>query len=649
MADEAGAGYAGQSREGAEEAGRGSRPVVVSVRNIRYSYGPVEALKGVDLNLFAEEIHVLTGDHRSGKSTLGGIISGRLRCQVGSIRVRGEELERLTPAEARSRGIGMVYQMPEIAPSLTVIENLYLGRMPHFFISSRDARRMRESSLRLFGQLGIGLDPDAKCSTLTGGQKVMLELARVISSGASILILDEISSRLTPRELDELYRTLDAFRQMRKSVLYITSNMDEAFRIADRVTVLRDGLRQGTENVQSIDRSRLVNLAYSFALNREWNPEERRQLLFINRYDEAIIRDLPTGIVLLDPSDEVIVMNPAAERILGRSKRAFSDIIADEVGRGGEGEAGAGRPALFFLQGIERRQEIVDAIRRKAPAVWERLALGPERFLKIKVFPLLDEGGGFMGTTVFVEDVSIDYVTKEYLLRAEKVASTAELAAGVAHEINNPLGIIQNYLELLKLREGMSGEERESLDRIQSEMNRIVEIISSLLSFSRTRQSPARPISLNALLDELLILVSHKVAAKSIEVARDYVEADVIVEGFDNKLKQLFLNLISNAIEAVLDHGRIVVRVERDERSRDARSREARARYALVSIIDNGYGIPPEIRDDIFTPFFSTKMTKTNTGLGLSICQHIVELHGGLISFESDPGKETRFEVRLPL
>jgi two-component system, NtrC family, sensor histidine kinase AtoS len=640
MADTVDIEEPGQAREGADEAGR--RPVVVSVRNIRYSYGSVEALKGVDLNLFAEEIHVLTGDHRSGKSTLGGIISGRLKRQVGSIRVRGEEIDRLSPSEATARGIGMVYQLPEIAPSLTVLENLFLGRMPHFYISSRDARRMREACLRLFGQLGIGLDPDAKGSALTGGQKVMLELARVVSSGASILILDEISSRLTPRELDELYRTLDAYRRMGKSVLYITSNMDEAFRIADRVTVLRDGLRQGTENVQSIDRSRLVNLAYSFALNRAWNPEERRQILFINRYDEAIIRDLPTGIVLLDPNDEVIVMNPTAERILGRSKSAFADIIAEDVGAAGSGQGAF--PALFFLEGIEKRQEIVDAIKRKVPAVWERLALGPERFLKIKVFPLLDEEGGFMGTTVFVEDVSIDYVTKEYLLRAEKVASTAELAAGVAHEINNPLGIIQNYLELLKLREGMSDDEQESLNRIQSEMNRIVEIISSLLSFSRTRQSPARPINLNALLDELLILVSHKIAAKSIEVSRDYVDAEVTVEGFDNKLKQLFLNLISNAIEAVLDHGRIAVRVERDERSRDER-----ARYALVSIIDNGYGIPQEIRDDIFTPFYSTKMTKTNTGLGLSICQHIVELHGGLISFESDPGKETRFEVRLPL
>jgi two-component system, NtrC family, sensor histidine kinase AtoS len=609
------------------------RPVVVSMRNIRYSYGSVEALKGVDFNMLAEEIHVLTGDHRSGKSTLGGVLSGQLKNQVGTIRVEEEDLPCLTPAESLARGIGMVHQNATIAPSLTVLENLYMGRMPHFIITSRDGRRMREACLQLFGTLKVDLDPDTKGSLLAEGQKVMIELARVIASGASILILDEISSRLTPHELEDLYRALVAYKRMGKSVLYITSNMDEAFRIADRVTVLRNGLRQGTEYIQSIDRSRLVNLAYSFALNRDWDPDEKRQLLFINRYDEAIIRDLPTGIILLDPGNAVIVMNPAAERILGRSKQMFVDIISE---RGSQEQSSP--PPFYFLDEIERRSEIIEAIDGRRLFIWEKLHLGPEKILKLKVFPLLDEEGGFMGTTIFVEDVSIDYETKEYLLRAEKVASTAELAAGVAHEINNPLGIIQNYLELLKLRRGMDAEEEESLDRIQSEMNRIVEIISSLLSFSRAKQSPARPINLNNLLDELLILVSHRLGAKSIEIVKDYRD-EVVVDGFDNKLKQLFLNLITNSIEAVLDHGRIVARIASNRKSR----------YAQVSIIDNGYGIPGEIRDDIFTPFFSTKMTKTNTGLGLSICQHIVELHNGLISFSSDPGGETCFTVKLPL
>jgi two-component system sensor histidine kinase AtoS len=619
--------------------GPGRRSVAVEMHNIRYSYDSVEALKGVDFNLFAEEVHVLTGDHRSGKSTLGGIISGQLRNQVGTIRIKGEELPYLTPAASLAHNIGMVYQHTKIAPSLTVLENLYMGRMPHFFISARDGRRMRADCLRLFGALKIDLDPDAKGSRLTNGQKVMVELARVISSGASILILDEISTRLTPRELEELYRTLAAYRRMGKSVLYITSNMDEAFRIADRVTVMRDGVRQGTEYVQSIDRSRLINLAYSFTLNRDWDPDEKRQLLFINRYDAAIIRDLPTGLILLDPNNEVIVMNPAAERILGRSKQTFVDIIsARPTGGGQEASGQAPPPPFYFLDQVERRSEIIEAINGRKPFIWEKLALEREKFLKLKIFPLLDEKGGFMGTTIFVEDVSIDYVTKEYLLRAEKIASTAELAAGVAHEINNPLGIIQNYVELLKLNDKVEAGDRESLDRIQTELNRIVEIISSLLSFSRSRQSPARLVNLNNLLDELLILVSHKLSAKSIGIVKDYRDGDVVVEGFDNKLKQLFLNLISNSIDAVLEHGRIVVKIESNRRSR----------YAQVSIIDNGHGIPNEVRDDIFTPFFSTKMTRTNTGLGLSICQHIVELHNGLISFTSEPGEETCFTVKLP-
>jgi two-component system, NtrC family, sensor histidine kinase AtoS len=604
----------------------GERPIVLEMHNVRFSYGSVEALKGVDFNLFAGEIHVLTGDHRSGKSTLAGIISGQLKAQVGTISLNGKERYGVTPMDSVDREIGMVYQFPKIAPSLNVLENLFMGRMPHFLITARDMKQMYARCRELFGMFKIDIDPNMLGSKLTEGQKEMIELARVISLGTSIIILDEISSRLTPPEMENLYRTLTTFKETGKSVLYITSNMDEAFRIADRVTVLRNGVRQGTENIRSVDRSRLINLAYNFALNRDSAPDEKPQLLFINRYDESIIRDLPTGIILLDADNAITVKNPAAEKIFGHSGQA------NEKRR---------NPVDFveFLSGheIEKRSEIIEAVTNRRTFSWEKLTLDGNKIIKLKVFPLRDEAKTFISTTIFVEDVSIDYVTKEYLLRAEKVASTAELAAGVAHEINNPLGIIQNYVELLRLKPH-DADEADSINHIQDELNRIVEIIGSLLSFSRVKQSPARMINLNMLLDEILILVSHKLNEKHIELHKDYRDSDVVIEGYDNKLKQLFLNLLANSIDAVLDHGTITIRIEWNRSARNAQ----------VSIVDNGHGIPPEIRSDIFTPFFSTKMTKTNTGLGLSICQHIVELHNGLITFSSDPGKETCFTVKLP-
>jgi two-component system NtrC family sensor kinase len=209
-------------------------------------------------------------------------------------------------------------------------------------------------------------------------------------------------------------------------------------------------------------------------------------------------------------------------------------------------------------------------------------------------------------------------------------------AAGVAHEINNPLGIIQNYVQLIDLQI-QDREIRETLAQIQVELKRIVEIVGSLLSFSRVKQNPFKPLPLNDLLDEVLLLMSHKLKDKNIFVDRHYPDTPVVIMGYENKLKQLFMNLVTNSIDAVLTGGKIDITIEE--------SRE----HVEVTVRDNGYGIPEKIQPEVFKPFFGTKMTKTNTGLGLSICQHIVESHKGIITFESHPGEWTRFIVRLPL
>ena len=159
------------------------------------------------------------------------------------------------------------------------------------------------------------------------------------------------------------------------------------------------------------------------------------------------------------------------------------------------------------------------------------------------------------------------------------------------------------------------------------------------LSFSRVSQLDTRRVNLGELLGEVILLLSHKVNQKRLIVRKSFPDQPIQVSGEENKLKQLFINLFMNSVEAVLDHGQIDVAVQSDPEKG----------YAEVAITDNGYGIPREIQDRIFTPFFTTKMTKTNTGLGLSICQHIAEAHRGVITFHSVPGATTCFTVKLPL
>ena len=222
--------------------------------------------------------------------------------------------------------------------------------------------------------------------------------------------------------------------------------------------------------------------------------------------------------------------------------------------------------------------------------------------------------------------------------RAQKMASVAEVAVGVAHEINNPLFIIKNYIEVLKgIKTSKNGEEK--LNKIEKELKRITQIINNLLSFSRMNELPERKINLVTVIEEVLILLQHNLSKKKINLKKNIHYNKVEIKGDENRLKQLFINLINNGIEAVLDYGTIKIDMSTDNDND----------FVEISISDNGYGIPDDIKNDIFNPFFTTKINKVNTGLGLSICQHIIKEHNGVISFSSTPGKRTKFIIHFPL
>jgi len=593
---------------------------ILELSNITFSYSKNPALCGFDFELNRQEIHALTGDHRSGKSTLAKILGGALKNQNGSIRLYDKQYSHLTPKTAIQNRIGVVYQIPETVPNMTVVENIFVGRMPHFYITQTDKLYMEKTCRELFDFLNVDLDIHLPLKKLSKGKMQIVSIARVLSLGAEILVLDEISQLLTPAEMKEIYSICRKIKKSGKSIIYITSNIDEIFKIADRVTVIRDGYRNGTEKVETVDPSRLANLAYNMAYSRQGEKKNEQPLLFFTNHEKAIIKDLPIGMVVLDNSDRLLFLNTSAENILGFRHDHEEDMSLR---------------LLFSSINNSDLEEIIKKIRSREECILEKIPSKNNRILSFKSIPLFDSEENFNGTNIFIEDVSVEHDTKEYLLRAEKIASTAELAAGVAHEINNPLGIIQNYVEILSL--GTEDKEHlEQLGQIKKELTRIVEIVGSLLSFSRIQKSPLKKISICPLLDEVTLLLGHRIKDKNIELIKNYEEKPVIITGYENKLKQLFMNLIVNSIEAVLSGGKIRIDVE------------AFGEYVEVRVSDNGYGIAEKVNTDIFKPFFSTKMTKMNTGLGLSICQHIAETHKGIITFESRPGGWTRFCVKLP-
>lgn len=600
------------------------RQPLLQMQNIRYSYGSLKALIGIDFDLYQGEIHGVSGDHGSGKSSLVKLLSGSLSCQKGAIRIKGKLINTLTPSLAVQLGIGMVYQNEEIIPTGTLMDNVYLGQFPPIMLAKRKVALL-EQCRKLFQYYGFDEDPRTKVSELTPTRRQMLSFLRVLARGADILILDEIAQKTTPEEQEHIYKLLKICRDAGKGIIYVTSNIDEIFRIADRVTILHKGLRRTTEDVSRVDRARLVNLAFNFTMNRDDKESPvSHEALLISRYDKRIINDIPQGIIIISPANEIQDINTAAARILECHPEDLS---------------GSDLSDYFMALPIEKKNEIHTAILERRKGLWKSLKFLRNKRLKIRISPIGEDGDKKQGLLLFLEDFSSDYETREYLQQAEKFVSTAEMAAGVAHEINNPLGIIQNYLDLLQM-ESLNENSIDCVQQIQSELSRIVEIVSSLLSFSRVGVRPLKVLNVNDLLDEVVILMGHKLKQKDILLHKQYCRKVFPIQGHENKLKQLFINLLSNATEAVLNKGEI--RISTDI-SRDSEN------CVNICFTDNGNGIPNEICEQIFSPFFTTKVTKTNTGLGLSICQHIVESYNGEISVTSTPGEITTFTVRLPL
>jgi len=221
------------------------------------------------------------------------------------------------------------------------------------------------------------------------------------------------------------------------------------------------------------------------------------------------------------------------------------------------------------------------------------------------------------------------------LIRTEKLASIGQLAAGVAHEINNPLGTIMIYAHLLLKNLDKDNPMREDVELIISEANRAKEIVQGLLSFARETKLKPGPVNVNDLLEDVLGLVVNQSLFHNIRIEKKIDEELPTIVADETKLKQVFLNIILNAAQAMEGNGRLIITTTKDKK------------YIKIRIQDTGPGIPPEVMANLFSPFFTTK--EKGTGLGLAISYGIIERHKGKIDVETELGKGTVFTICLPL
>ncbi len=236
----------------------GGAPPLLELRGVSKSFGGVAALQDVDFALRRGEVHGLVGENGAGKSTTMKIIAGVHHEFAGEMLIEGRPVRLRSPREALDAGIGMVHQELSVAPDLTVAENVFLGAQPLTRFGTVDWARMNAEARRLIASLGLELDPRTRMGSLPVGLQQLVELSRVLFSGARILILDEPTSALSPPEVARLFAVLRRLKAEGRSIIFISHFLDDVLAVSDRVTVFRNGRRVVTHDVAALTKDAVI-------------------------------------------------------------------------------------------------------------------------------------------------------------------------------------------------------------------------------------------------------------------------------------------------------------------------------------------------------------------------------------------------------
>lgn len=233
---------------------------IVSMRGISKSFAHIVALRSIDLDIYPGEIHAIMGENGAGKSTLVKILSGVHRRSGGDMLVRGREADFASPREAEHNGIAIIHQELNLIPSLSVSENIFLGREPLIGGLFIDRKSIETKSAQLLDRFGIDIDPRADVENLRVGEQQLVEIARALSLNADVLVLDEPTSALSEAEAQRLASFVRELARNGVAIIYISHRMNEIFSLADKITVLRDGSFIATRRAQDVSERDLIRM-----------------------------------------------------------------------------------------------------------------------------------------------------------------------------------------------------------------------------------------------------------------------------------------------------------------------------------------------------------------------------------------------------
>ncbi len=243
---------------------------ILSMKNISKSFPGVKALDDVSFNIYKGEVMALLGENGAGKSTLMKILSGAYKKDQGEIILENNKIEIITPRDAMDKGIAIIHQELNLIPYLTVYENIFLGRELKLSSGRLDKKAMIEESKKLFERLNVNIDPVSQVSQLSIAQQQMVEIAKALSLDAKIIIMDEPTDTLTDQEVYSLFNIIDELKKDGKGIVYISHRINEIFKIADKITVLRDGKFIAEKEISKVNEDEIIRLMVGRPLDKQF-------------------------------------------------------------------------------------------------------------------------------------------------------------------------------------------------------------------------------------------------------------------------------------------------------------------------------------------------------------------------------------------
>ena len=353
---------------------------------------------------------------------------------------------------------------------------------------------------------------------------------------------------------------------------------------------------------------------------REGMQDRESILQKLETFHKHVVENIPSGIVTVDTQGRVSLINDTACSILGVGKGEVTGIPVGEI-----------------LSGLDLASSRSDSPVPRPEIVFRR-SDGAEIFLGFSSSPMKDADGTVIGRVVIFQDLTPVKQMEERIRIADRLAGVGELAAGLAHEIRNPLASITGSSQMLRETPELPEMSRTLLDIIERESTRLNGLISDFLAYAGPKMKNVEPVNMTGMASEIVAAVCAGEAREKGVIVENLATRDLRVEGDAEQLRQVLWNLVRNAVQATPRGGTVTLDLFSQTRHRQ--------RYVVITVSDTGKGMEPGIIGKIFNPFFTSKAE--GTGLGLAISQRIVHYHRGFIEVRSAPETGSVFSVFLP-